>query len=129
MTENSKAKWFLDYLDRILAGDKDVRDIEDNEVGRLLKLAKNLTTVDFSIKSEYKDSLRQHILNILSSQDNRTSNVWDVNRCEEEDELSDEELSLAAAGLAVDKGNSVCGLSACCPYNKNCTSDCFLYKK
>lgn len=129
MTENIKAELYLDCLDRILAGGKDIRDIEDDEVGRLLQFAKNLITVDFSIKSEIKDNLRQQLLNMLSLQDNRTSKVWDINRGEDVDELSEEELSLAAAGLAVDQRNSNCGLSACCPYNKSCTPDCFLYKK
>lgn len=126
MRENAKAKLYLDRLDKVLAGNNDLMDVEDVEVKSLLKLARKMILVDVSIKSEVKELLRQRLLNILSMQDSKVINFAVSDRRQEDtDELSEEELSLAAAGMAVNPGNSKCSLYACCPYNKSC-NDCFM---
>ncbi len=128
MTENARAKLYLDSLDHILAGKNDLMDAEDVEVRSLLQMARKLILVDLSIKSEVKELLRQRLLSIRSMQDSKVINFSVADRSQEDtDELTEEELSLAAAGMAVNPGNNVCSLYACCPHNKNC-NDCFLRK-
>lgn len=128
MTERTKAERYLEYLDQILEGDKELGVIEDNEVGELLQTAKKLIAVDFSMKSKIRDRLRRQLITILSSRDKTVQNIAPDNLPEDEEELLEEELSLAVAGSPEAGWMGSCGLYADCPF-KSCTPDCVFRKK
>jgi hypothetical protein len=128
MNEKMKAEQYLKYLDRILAGEKELGVIEDRDVGELLQFAKKLITVDFSVKSKIRDHLRHQLINILSSMDKSVQNMTSDNLLEDEDELLEEELSLAAAGSPESGWKGSCSFYTDCPF-KNCTIDCVFRKR
>jgi hypothetical protein len=128
MTEKTKAEWYLEYLDKILAGDKVPGITLDDEVGELLITAKKLIEVDFSIRSKVRDHLRSQLISILLSQDKKDKEVPTNYLLKDEDELLDEELSLAAAGSPEIGWKTSCGLYSNCPF-RSCISDCMFRKK
>ncbi|EHQ88914.1 hypothetical protein [Desulfosporosinus youngiae] len=108
ITDQTKAELYLAYLDRILTGEKDIGPVEDAEVAKLLGLAQSMITVDFSTNKEIRERLRRKLLAHLSPEDtpNQAIDVK-VNRTEE-DELTDEDLAYAAAGLERQAGETIC---------------------
>lgn len=91
MTDLTKAEQYLIYLDRILAGEKDIGPVADVEVAALLRLAQNMIAVDISVNSEIRENLRKELLERISQADHYIQEL--------EDELTEEELQYAAAGL------------------------------
>ncbi len=72
MIKKTKEERYLEYLDRILAGDLENREVEDievedKEVEKLLKTAKSMLSIDLSIKSNIRDQLRSKLIALLSS--------------------------------------------------------------
>ena len=95
MTEKTKAELYLAYLDRILAGEKDVGPVEDGEIAKLLRLAQSMIAVDISVNSEIRETLRKQLLTRISPADNAIL----IDALKEENELTEEELRYVAAGL------------------------------
>lgn len=108
MTEKTKAELYLAYLDRILTGEKNIGPVEDAEVAKLLRLAQSMIAVDFSVNSEIRESLQKQLLERISSADNAVlTGAWQ-DKQGLEDELTEEELSYAAAGLPGEGGEDIC---------------------
>lgn len=126
MTEKAKAERYLEYLDQILDGNRVSGIVEDDEVGELLMAAKKLINVDFSIKSKVRESLRSKLISILLSQ-GETRGLSSEGILLDEDELFDEELSMAAAGSPESNWKGACGMYSECPF-RSCTSDCVFRK-
>ncbi len=127
MTEKTKAEWYLEYLDKILAGDQVPGIIRDDEIGELLITAKKLIEVDFSIRSKVRDHLRSQLISIILSQGKKDKGLSTDYLLKDEDELLDEELSMASAGSPEIGWKASCGLYSNCPF-QSCTSDCMFRK-
>lgn len=98
MTEDSKVGLYLEYLDLVLEGQSDLKAIENKEVEELLKTAIQMINIDFSMKSKIRESLKQKLIDIFTCHDKQLINEYLCH--EDEDELMEDELSLAsAAGL------------------------------
>ncbi|ATW26573.1 hypothetical protein [Candidatus Formimonas warabiya] len=108
MTEMTKAEIYLTYLDQILAGEKDIGPVEDTEVAKLLQLAQSMITADFSVHSEIRETLRKQLLDQISPEDNFILADILKDEQEAEDELTEEELMYAAAGLPEEAGENIC---------------------
>lgn len=104
MTEKTKAELYLAYLDRILAGEKDVGPVEDGEIAKLLRLAQSMIAVDISVNSEIRETLRKQLLTRISPADNAIL----IDALKEENELTEEELRYVAAGLPGQAGENIC---------------------
>ena len=100
MTDQTKAELYLIYLDRILAGEKDIGPVEDVEIAELLRLAQNMIAVDTSVNNEIRENLRKELMERISQADH---NIQEL-----EDELTEEELQYAAAGLQGQAGENIC---------------------
>lgn len=66
MIDMKKADIYLDYLDKILAGKEDIGPVEDEEIEKLLLLAKVMIAADFSIGSRIKENLKKQLLEQLA---------------------------------------------------------------
>ncbi|WP_434510693.1 hypothetical protein [Desulfitobacterium sp. AusDCA] len=89
MTNKRKADIYLTYLDQILAGEKDIGPVEDEEIAKLLLLAQSMIDADFSVNSQMKEKLKKQLLTkIAQFEDNFNG------------ELKDEDLELVTAGGA-----------------------------
>jgi len=106
MTEKTKAELYLAYLDRILAGEKDIGPVEDVEVAKLLRMAQSMMGVDSSVNSQIRESLRKQLLEWISPPDNSILALKDKQGLE--DELTEEELMYVAAGLPGEGGENIC---------------------
>ncbi|MFZ3171141.1 MAG: hypothetical protein WA118_04065 [Carboxydocellales bacterium] len=111
MTENKKSIIYLDCLDQILAGEKDVGPVEDKEIQELLLLAKTMITAGFSEKGKIREEIKQQLLTKLSER-NKSSFPVPVKDELDEDELDEEALQNVAAGLT---GKALEG-EDCCPF-------------
>lgn len=100
MTDQKKAELYLSYLDRILVGEKDIGPVADVEVAELLRLAQNMIAVDINVNSEIREDLRKELLERISQADHFTQEL--------ENELTEEELQYAAAGLQGQAGARIC---------------------
>ncbi len=77
MAEKIKADSYIAYLERILAGEKDIGPIEDIEIEQLLMLAKTMIAADLSVNMKIRENLRKQLLasikrsnlDVLSSKD------------------------------------------------------------
>ena len=94
MMEKSKVEAYLSHLDRLLAGEKILAPIEDEEVAELLKLAQKIIFADFSRSTESGERLKKQLVDRLASQD--------------DGELTDEDLTYAAAGMAESGRSLIC---------------------
>ena len=94
-----RADIYLDYLDKILAGKEDIGPVEDEEIEKLLLLAKAMIAADFSIDSKIKKNLKKQLLEHLAEKN-------------DDEELDEKELEqVVAAGLGQ------CGKQrGICPY-------------
>ncbi len=127
MNEKAKAELYFEYLDQILEGNEIPGEIEDEEVNQLLVTAKKVMEVDFSMKSKVRDHLRNQLIRIFMSQE-KDNNGWAPDHLlRDEDELLDEELSMAVAGSSEAGRMGFCGSYSECPYNR-CTPDCMFRK-
>lgn len=108
MTDETKAGLYLTYLDRILAGEKDIGLVEDAEVAELLRLAQNMIAVDNSVNSEIRENLRKELLDRLFRADHLIFADFLKDKPGLEDELTEEELGYAAAGLQGQAGEYIC---------------------
>jgi hypothetical protein len=108
MVEETKAELYLAYLDRVLAGEKDIGPVEDTEVAELLRLAQIMITVDISVNSEIRDSLQKQLLERISQADHWVLAGPLEDNHGLEDELTDEELQYAAAGLQGQAVENIC---------------------
>lgn len=108
MTEKMKVKLYLAYLDRILAGEKNIGPVEDAEVAELLRLAQSMMDVDSSVNSQIRESLRKQLLKRISPTDKFTLAGILKEKQGPEDELTEEELIYVAAGLPGEEGENIC---------------------
>ncbi|BBB90650.1 MAG TPA: hypothetical protein PKA28_09850 [Methylomusa anaerophila] len=109
MTERTKAELYLTYLDRILAGEKDIEPVEDGEIAELIRLAQTMIAADFSSKSKIREILRKQLLGRLSPEDKAILAVM-ANDGRKEGELLEEELNfVTAAGQGVGNICPRCG--------------------
>lgn len=104
MTEKTKAELYLAYLDRILAGEKDIGPVEDGEIAKLLRLTQSMIAVDSNVGIEIREALRKQLLIRISPADNSIL----IDALKEEDELTEEELRFAAAGLPGQAEEYIC---------------------
>lgn len=108
MTEKTKAELYLAYLDRILSGEKDIGPVEDAEIAKLLRLAQSMIAVDLSVNSEIKEILRKQLLVRIFPADNFIlASALEVKQGLE-NELTEEELMYAVAGLPGEGGENIC---------------------
>lgn len=108
MTDETKADLYLTYLDRVLAGEKDIGPVEDAEVAKLLRLAQNMIAVDIRVNGEIRESLRKKLLNRIFRADHFISAGFLKDKPGLEDELTEEELGYAAAGQQGQAGEYIC---------------------
>jgi len=104
MTEKAKAELYLAYLDRILAGEKDIGPVEDDEIAELLRLAQSMIAVDLSVDIKIREALREQLLIRISPADYAIL----IDALKEENELTEEELGYAAAGLPGQAEENIC---------------------
>lgn len=83
MAEKAKADIYLEYLDRILRGERDTGTVNEAEVAKLLSLAETMLDHDFSVDSKIREKLKEHILTQILRKD---------------DELDEDALEHVAAG-------------------------------
>lgn len=101
MTNKRKADIYLTYLDQILAGEKDIGPVEDEEIAKLLLLAQSMIDADFSVNCQMKEKLKKQLLTkIAQFEDNFDG------------ELKDDDLEFVTAGSA-ELANEFKGI---CPY-------------
>ncbi|HHY28043.1 MAG TPA: hypothetical protein GX523_15110 [Desulfitobacterium dehalogenans] len=103
MNEKQQAEIYLTYLDRIIAGEKDLGLVEDPEIRNLLFLAQTMLTHDLSSNSKLRDSLREKILAQLGQADPVGLREFNV-----EGELGEEDLDYVAAGFSQQHGWQQC---------------------
>lgn len=84
MSEEAKAREYLTRLDRILAGEREPEPGAEGEAARLLSLARIILTAGFNCGGSLGEVLYRRILE----------------QAVREDELTEEELDYASAGLA-----------------------------
>ncbi|MHB9094531.1 MAG: hypothetical protein ACYC21_07645 [Eubacteriales bacterium] len=109
MAEEIKADIYLTYLERILAGEKDIGPVEDVEIEKLLLLAKTMLAADFSVNSKMRENLRKQILAQVSKNNKSSLTVLSGN----DDELDEEALEhVTAAGFVGQAGEQ----KESCPY-------------
>ncbi|AET69192.1 hypothetical protein Desor_3726 [Desulfosporosinus orientis DSM 765] len=89
MTKKAKAQEYLSLLDRILAGEKEAEFGADREVTTLLRLARTIMDTDLSFNSDLREAIRKQVLEQAAPEGGPV-----------EEELTEEELDYAAAGLA-----------------------------
>ena len=58
------------YLERILAGEKDIGPIEDIEIEQLLMLAKTMIAADLSVNIKIRENLRKQLLDQVIKRSN-----------------------------------------------------------
>ena len=94
------------YLDRILAGEKGFGPVEDEEVEKLLLLAKTMIAADLSINSRMRESLSNQLL----AQANKKLSLFVLSK--DDNELDEEDLDHVSAAFAGHAGE----YSDICPY-------------
>lgn len=100
MAEMTKADIYMTYLDQILAGEKEIRHIEDLEIANLLRLAKTMIANDFSSYSKIRENLKKQLLEQLTNRyKSDLALILDRDELLENDELDEEDLSFVAAGI------------------------------
>lgn len=92
MVENTRADKYMSYLDKLLAGEMDIASIDDEEIKRLVLLAKTMIENDLSASCRLKDELIEELLEYF----NKKSNIPYF--YENNDELDEEDLDFVAAG-------------------------------
>lgn len=121
MTERTKAELYLTYLDRILAGEKNIGLVENGEIAELIRLAKSMLAADFHDKSKIRETLRKQLLDRLSPEDKAILAVMSKDS-RKEGEMTEEELTfVTAAGqgggnICPRCGASMAGMQGKCPF-------------
>ncbi|MEN6463490.1 MAG: hypothetical protein ABFC94_19250 [Syntrophomonas sp.] len=106
MAEKTKADIYIAYLDKILAGEKDIEPIEDEEIAKLILLAKTMLANNLSINSKTREKLRKRLLDQVIKESNFSV------RSKNDDELDDDTLDYVAAGFERQAGEQ----KNICPY-------------
>ena len=106
MAEKGKADIYIAYLDQILAGKKDIGPVEDVELEKLLRLAKNMIATDFSVNRKMREKLKKKLL----AQVIKESSLSVLSR--NDDELDEKAYKQVAAGFAGQVGEQ----KDVCPY-------------
>ena len=106
MNEKDKVDIYLEYLDQILSGEKDIGFVEDVEIEKLLSLAKTMLDADLSVNSEIRENLRNQLLAEVTKKSKSSFSVLLRN----DDELDEEALNYVAAGFTGQAGeqNDIC---------------------
>lgn len=93
MTEKTKVDTYIEYLDKLLTGKKDIEFVKDAEIHKLLLLAKAIIAADLSVDNKISKNLIKQI---------RTHSMKKPNLSmipKNHDELDEEELEFVAAGF------------------------------
>jgi len=118
MDEQYWVKRFNKDLEILLpAPGKSNLELEDEKYNQLLELAAILMAVDFSNESRVRSELRCRLLERLN-----TSTGSTLDKQQEDGELSEEELKIAAGGLDSKGLNQVCSLCSCQQSGQTITS-------
>jgi hypothetical protein len=115
LDEKTKADMYIAYLDQILAGEKDIKPVEDVEIEKLLLLAKTMIAADVSVNSKTRENLRKKLLALLTKKNKSSLRVLSKNAAaaDNDEELDEEALNyVAAAGFAGQAGEQ----QGICPY-------------
>ena len=108
MDEKIKADIYIAYLDKILAGEKDIGPVDDVEIEELLLLAKTMVADDFSINNETKENFRKRLIAQVTKKNSSSLRMLSKN----DDELDEEALEYVAAGFGGQAGEQM----DICPY-------------
>ncbi|CDX00146.1 Hypothetical protein DPCES_0259 [Desulfitobacterium hafniense] len=103
MNEKQQAEIYLTYLERLIAGEKDLGVVEEPEIRKLLFLAETILTHDLSSNSKLRDSLKEKILAQLGQ-----VNPVDLREFSRDEELTEEDLEYVAAGFSQQLGWQKC---------------------
>lgn len=106
MAEKTKADIYITYLDKILAGEKDIEPIEEEEIAKLILLAKTMIANNLNINSKMREKLRKRLLDQVNKESNFSV------RSENDDALDDDTLDYVAAGFERRAGEQ----KDICPY-------------
>ncbi|WP_366923918.1 hypothetical protein MFMK1_000851 [Metallumcola ferriviriculae] len=106
MDEKTKADIYLEYLEQILSGKKDIGHVEDVEIEKLLLLAKTMVAAEISINNETRENLKKRLLAQVTKNNKSRLSVLSRN----DDELDEEDLEYVAAGFGGQSGeqNNIC---------------------
>lgn len=107
----AKAELYLSYLDRILAGEKDIGPVEDAEIAKLFRLAQSMYAVDFSVQSEIRETLRKQLLDQISPRDKSILAIILEDKPGSDDELMEADLDYVTAGWEGQAEENIC---PCC---------------
>lgn len=103
MNEKQQADSYLAYLERMIAGEKDLGGVEEPEIRKLLFLAETILTQDLSSNSKLRGSLKEKILAQLGQ-----ANPVGLREFSGDEELAEEDLEYVAAGFAQQLGWQEC---------------------
>lgn len=103
MDEKTKAEIYLTYLDRILAGEKNIEPVEDVEIAKLLQLAETMIAADFSVNSKTRETLKKQLLAQVTKENKSNLTVLSKN----DDDLDEEDLDYVVAGFSGQVGEQM----------------------
>ncbi|MDF2672247.1 MAG: hypothetical protein K0R09_512 [Clostridiales bacterium] len=106
MVEKAKVDIYIAYLEQILAGEKDIGLVEDEEIEKLLLLAKTMIATDLSVSSKIRENLRKQLLDQVIKKSTLAMMLRN------DDELDEEDLNLVAAGFEGQTGEE----NVTCPF-------------
>ena len=106
MVEKAKMDIYIAYLEQILAGQMDIGPVEDEEIEKLLLLAKTMIAADLSVSSKMRENLRKQLLEHVIKK-----STLDI-MLRNDDELDEEDLNLVAAGFEGQTGEE----NVTCPF-------------
>lgn len=106
MVEKAKVDIYIAYLEQILAGEKDIGPVEDEEIEKLLLLAKIVIATDLSVSSKMRENLRKQLLDHVIKKSTLAMMLRN------DDELDEEDLNLVAAGYEGQTGEE----NVTCPF-------------
>jgi len=102
MAEKIKADIYIAYLDQILAGKENIEPVEDEEVEKLLLLAKTMIDTDLSVNSKLREILRKQLLDQAIKESSLSLLLKD------DDKLDEEALDHVTAAGEIDNQMGTC---------------------
>lgn len=104
MSDEEKAAIYLEYLDKILAGDNEIGHVEDAEILKLLQLARKMMDADFSADSKIREDLRKKFVEKLNESNKAALSAPSI---KDEDEL-DEDVLANVSAAAGEREKEIC---------------------
>jgi len=103
VAEKTKADIYMTYLDQILAGENDIGPVEDEEIAKLLLLAKAMIAANLNVNIKKKEGLKNQLLAHLSQKNESGLSVLLRN-----DELDEENLNYVVAAGEAGERKDIC---------------------